>query len=181
MAQNIKPVSDVADGDWIASVGNNLAAVLDEAVQDDTDYIYVSGTSTTGAQVELADATDPSRADAHIVSYRVTGNNQANLIVSLLENTNVRATWIENTVPSEYTNYARTLTNAEADSITDYTDLRLLFELEQDTTAPTLVDASAGTPTSDGTSGASVITNEDGGNLYWAVVRVEGLPQTPNS
>lgn len=39
-----------------------------------------------------------------------------------------------------------------------------------DTTAPTLSAASAGTPTTDGATGAGVTTNESGGTLYWAVV-----------
>lgn len=39
-----------------------------------------------------------------------------------------------------------------------------------DTTSPTLSSPNAGTPTSDGSTGASVSTNEGNGTLYWAVV-----------
>lgn len=38
------------------------------------------------------------------------------------------------------------------------------------TVAPTLSSASAGTPTSDGCTGAGVTTNQGNGTLYWAVV-----------
>lgn len=39
-----------------------------------------------------------------------------------------------------------------------------------DSTAPVLSSATAGTPTSDGCTGAGVTTNEGNGTLYWAVV-----------
>src|SRR3990172_9820611 len=128
MAQTIRPVSDVATGNWLASVGNNIAATIDEAVQDDADYTYTTVGGGTGAQVALASASDPVSSNNHVVRYRAMGNNSANLTVSLIENTNVRATWTETAVPPTFTNYARTLSGAEADAITNYADLRLKFE-----------------------------------------------------
>lgn len=43
-----------------------------------------------------------------------------------------------------------------------------------DTTAPTLSAAADGTPTSDGSTGAGVTTDEGNGTLYWAVVTNAG-------
>lgn len=125
--QILVPTVDITDGDWEASNGgSDLAAMLDETTFNDADYIY---TRVLGVcEIRLQPAADPASSSGHIVRYRARGNGSTDLIVRLKQGSTTIASWTETNVPASETDYQHTLSGAEADAITDYSDLRLQFE-----------------------------------------------------
>ena len=123
-AQFARPTSDASTGTWTASSGT-LASCLDETTASDADYITTTNTST--CEVALGSVTDPSVSTGHIVRYRISATS-GGITVRLRQGTTTIATWTHATAPTSLTTYSQTLTGGEADSITDYTALRLQFE-----------------------------------------------------
>ncbi len=127
--QTAYPTSDVVQGLWLPSAAGSpteLYAMLDETVASDTDYIY-TGDATT-ARVALQPLSDPVSSSGHIVHYRCrvfTGT----LYVRLKQNTTTIATWSHTTADAgSLTTFSQTLSAGEANSITDYSALRIEFE-----------------------------------------------------
>lgn len=120
--QIIRPTSDVSDGAWLASTGSDLYAMLDETTASDSDYIYATSAST--AEVGLGVASDPVSSTGHIIRYRAKGTGT--LTVKLMQGTTTIATHVP-TLTTSYQDFSFTLSGAEADSITDYSNLRLQF------------------------------------------------------
>lgn len=119
------PSADVSAGGWTASTGSDLYAMLDEAAADDGDYITTTGAST--CEVALGSLSDPSSSSGHIVRYRISATS-GGITVRLRQGTTTIATWTHASAPTSLTTYEQTLTGGEADSITDYSALRLQFE-----------------------------------------------------
>jgi len=75
---------------------------------------------------------DPAVSTGHIIRYRIkkdtSGGDQITLVVKLVQNTTVLKTWTHSNISDTAVTYEQTLSGAEADSITDYTNLRLRFE-----------------------------------------------------
>ena len=124
-AQFARPTADSSTGTWTASTGSDLFAMLDETTADDGDYIITSGTST--CEVALTSLSDPASSADHIVRYRISATS-GGITVRLRQGTTTIATWTHATAPTSLTTYTQTLTGGEADSITDYTALKLQFE-----------------------------------------------------
>lgn len=137
--QVLAPSADSADGSWTDDGGGTaLAAAIDESTPSDTDYIQSDlAPSTSGCRVKLASSGDPLSSVNHQVRWRVgkntTGGDTINVTVKLIEGGGdvlgagtVIASFARNNVDS-LTTYTETLSGAEADSITDYSDLYLEF------------------------------------------------------
>lgn len=124
-AQYARPTSDVSTGTWTASSGSDLFAMLDETAASDADYIVTTGAST--CEVALGTLSDPASSSGHVVRYRISAD-AGGITVRLRQGTTTIATWTHATAPTSLTTYAQTLTGGEADSITDYSTLRLQFE-----------------------------------------------------
>lgn len=99
--------------------------MLDETTASDADYIVTTGAST--CEVALGTLSDPASSTGHIVRYRISATG-GGIIVRLRQGTTTIATWTHTTAPTSLTTYAQTLTSGEANSITDYTALKLQFE-----------------------------------------------------
>ena len=134
MTQYARPDSDVSDGRWVNSAGNNtnLYSYIDESTVDDSDYIHVTDDwgSTDVCTVGLGDVTDPSSAALHKFTVRALetgGMGSVDLTVTLLQgSTTIRAaSWQPGTT---YAGVTTTLTASEANAISDYTDLRLKIQ-----------------------------------------------------
>lgn len=129
-----RPDGDVSAGSWTDQTGStaNLYAVIDETSADDADYVK-SSTLTSGSdtlEVSLSDINDPTTSTDHLVRYRYRrqGNSTAmTLTVSLRQGASQIASWTHTNVGTSYVTAEQTLSGAEADSITDYSDLRLRF------------------------------------------------------
>jgi len=130
--QFARPDADVSAGTWTTAP---LWSSIDEAAADDGDLITSSTTSGSTCEVALSDVTDPAVSTGHIVRYRysktATGGSSPNITVDLVENTTVRASSGAVAIPDATTwnDGTFTLTGGEADSITDYADLRLRFTM----------------------------------------------------
>jgi len=124
-AQFARPTSDASPGTWTASTGSDLYAMIDETVASDTDYISTVNAST--CEVALGSLSDPASSSGHIVRYRLSAE-AGGVTVRLRQGTTTIASWTHSPAPASLTTYAQTLSGGEADSITDYTALKLQFE-----------------------------------------------------
>ncbi|MEM4378198.1 MAG: hypothetical protein QXX85_04340 [Candidatus Nitrosotenuis sp.] len=141
-AKFARPDSDITNNnnwDDPAPGGNNnniLYDEIDEAVQNDADYVtsgpidLILDTSET-LVVGLSDIEDPRTSSNHIVRYTYkkdqAGGNQIDLTVSLLQGGTTIASWSHNNIDQNFVLATQTLTTTQANSITDYTNLRLQF------------------------------------------------------
>lgn len=122
--QKLAPVSDVSAGSWTPSSGSDLYAMLDETAYSDADYIYA--TSATTCTLALASGSDPSSSTGHILRYRLLAGS-GKIAVTLKQSTTTIASWGPHTLTGAAQDFAQTLTSGEADSITDYSALRVEF------------------------------------------------------
>jgi hypothetical protein len=120
------PDADITDGAWVPSTGTDLYAVIDEASASDTDYASTAVVSMM--EVGLSNADDPLSSTGHIVRYRISAQNSQGMTVRLMQGSTTIATWTHPALAATLTTYVQTLTGPQADSITDYTNLRLQFE-----------------------------------------------------
>ncbi len=122
--------SDISAGGWTPSTGATLYGVIDEAVASDADYIQ-SGVSPSHdvCEIKFASATDPVRSDEHVIRYRISSTSgTGNMDVKLYCGATLIKTWTHTNVPATPTTYTQVLSGGEADSITNYADLRLRFD-----------------------------------------------------
>src|SRR5210317_29240 len=137
MAQFLYPISDVTK--TFASGG---FADIDEASPSDTDFAYGTNNATNTLECALTDTgiTDPAVGTGHTVYWRQsqadsdagtpapsTGGSNATYDVLLIQGTTTIATCASGSSTSDgsFAAGSYTLTAGEADSITDYTDLRI--------------------------------------------------------
>ena len=119
-----RPSSDVAVGNWTTTP---LWSKIDEVTADDTDYIETPVNGTT-CEMALNSLTDPVLSTGHIIRYRhkKTGSNASTTTMYLFQGT----TQICSQAVADTTSWvisAYTLSAAEANAITDYTNLRIRF------------------------------------------------------
>lgn len=147
--QKLIPDGDISDGNWLNQAGSNtnLYQSLDETpTYSETDWARVEPSGTPNAfQVSLSNAEDPGVSTGHVVRYRYgkAGTAIMNLTVRLKQGTTTIASWVHGSIGAN-TTAEQTLTAGEANSITDYTDLRLEFEAEIGSDA--LLEVSATNP-----------------------------------
>lgn len=133
--QTAHPDGDIATGTWTDQTGATATfAAIDEAVADDADYDQSSLNPVTidTFRVSLGTVTDPAVSTGHIVRYRygkdVDGGDRMDLTVRLMQGVTEIASWTHTDVAAGFTTAAQTLSGAQADAITDYTSLDLVFE-----------------------------------------------------
>ncbi|MEM2159765.1 MAG: hypothetical protein QXN55_02285 [Candidatus Nitrosotenuis sp.] len=135
--QYARPDSDVTKDNWTTGTGSttNLYAEIDESTQNDSDYdksgqISLLDTTET-LEVGLSNVIDPETSSNHIVRYAygkdASGGAVIDLTVSLMQGTTQIASWTHNDIGTGFTLATQTLSAAQADSITNYSDLRLRF------------------------------------------------------
>lgn len=140
MAQFARPDSDIDNpGSWTLSSGSNIYELLDETSAVDSDEVTLSTTSTTYQEFEvgLSNVTDPASSSGHIVRWRyeLAGGSMTKAFqMRLMQGTTAIATDEVTLVAggTAYTTREYTLSSGEADSITDYTDLRIEIATKRD-------------------------------------------------
>lgn len=128
LAQFAFPASDIAANGWLPSSGGSLYPMLDEATADFADYIYSPNNPTTQAfEVKLGSLSDPVSSTDHSIEISLVAQGaDTNFDFNLVQGTTVLDSWTENvTVTQGQVTRIRNFSGAVADSITDYTDLRL--------------------------------------------------------
>lgn len=124
-----RPSVDTSVVSWAASAGSSLWAMIDESVASDSDYAH-SSTDNVMYVTKLTSLTDPKIGTGHIVRWRAgkgTGTDSYYLDVYLLEGSTTRASWTTAGPYPVATTETMTLSAAEANAITDYTNLYLKF------------------------------------------------------
>lgn len=142
-AQFERPDSDVTLDAWgdpttnCASNSNtaNVWDEMDEVTADDATTCAQSGNNPTSPtqdfEVSLSNITDPQSSTGHIIRFRarkVGTTKTMTLVGALYQGTTRIAATAALTLTQTWTTQTYTLSAAEADSITDYNDLRIRFE-----------------------------------------------------
>ncbi len=131
----LAPLADGSINSWTTDSGGttSLYAAIDEGTASDSDYVRspVSPTSSQYYETWLESHSDPAASSGHTVRYRyeknVAGGN-VDLTVSLRQGASTEiASWAHTNIPNSWTQQDQTLSGGQADSITDYNDLRLRF------------------------------------------------------
>ena len=131
-----RPDSTVSDTGW-TTTGGAIYSVLDETSPSDSDYTSTAVSGGIGDEtfeVGLSNVTDPASSTGHIirVRHKWTGTLFAGtIIVDLVQGTTVKATFFP-TPGGTFATSTYTLSGSEADSITDYTDLRIRVTFQPD-------------------------------------------------
>lgn len=141
MPQFARPDSDITDGSWLnqAASNVNMFQSIDEDVSSPNDSDWVespSAPSSAAVAFGLSNITDPTSSSGHIMRMRrgkdIAGGAQINLTWELRQGytgEGAQGTLInsfsDTNIPDSATTTTDTLSGAEADSITDYTDLQL--------------------------------------------------------
>lgn len=129
-----RPDSDVSIGNWTDDGGGttDLWATIDEEIPSTTDFIRSEPdpASPDIIEVGLSDVSDPASSVGHEVRYRYRkiDTGAINLTVRLMQGVTEIASWTHTNLSPTWSTATQVLSAAEADSITDYTDLRLKFE-----------------------------------------------------
>jgi hypothetical protein len=131
MVQEALPSGTVSNN-WDTLTGAATAhEALDDPVASPDDGTTMIETNTQGdvCEVNIATVTDPTVGTGHIIHWRANGTGSGapeRITVDLVETSTIRASSPSTAiVDSTWTDFSYTLTVAEANSITDYTDLRI--------------------------------------------------------
>ncbi|TYK45145.1 hypothetical protein [Actinomadura decatromicini] len=127
--QTARPASDVSSSLATAipalGAGESLATRL--AANADTSCVEVQNGGYT--EEKFSALVDPLSSSGHTIRYRqqfVAGATAATVLVEVREGGTVRASWTD-TLSGTFTAFSHTLTSTQANSIVDYTDLRVRF------------------------------------------------------
>ena len=131
MAQFARPDADTSAGNWTASSGSDLYAMLDESSASDSDYITVtdSSGSAEACTLSLSSVTDPADHTSTSVvvrAYTDSYSGSVSLNVHLKDgSTSIKS---ENFTPStSYSNHTMSLSTTQAASISSYANLTLIL------------------------------------------------------
>ncbi len=124
------PTGDINLGGWKTNTNTktNLFDTVDEITQDDVDFVTTRiDTTPSVIQQKFPPMTDPKSSSNHKISYRISAKNAPthSVRVSLMEGLTERAFWVHTNLTSSFQTFTQTLTAAQADSIVNYSDLRI--------------------------------------------------------
>ena len=134
MTQYARPDSEISKTNW-----SNAYTDIDEVTPNDGDYLLGADDFNGTVEVGLSNVNDPESDADHIVKYRIWDEGQSfsrGIETRLVQGTTVLATWTDTELDHTVEQKEHTLSSGEADSITDYTDLRLRFTSTGDTGTP---------------------------------------------
>lgn len=136
--QFARPNSDISKGGWTDTAGGDNDGILydeiNETARSDTNYarsasLILNGQTDTWTS-GLSSVTDPQESSNHIVSYtyrKSAAGATIDITTRLMQGATQIASWTHNAVGTSFTLAQQTLTGAQANAITNYSDLRLEF------------------------------------------------------
>jgi len=126
MAQYGRPTSDISVGSWGTSP---LWDKVDDVTPDDATTQIQTGANPSNqtAEVKFSAVTDPVSSNGHIARVRAYTTKSCTLAWSIYQGATLIANCGTITLAGSYTDYSYTLSTAQADAITDYSDLRVRF------------------------------------------------------
>jgi len=129
-----RPSADTTINDWTdQSAGTtNIYTGIDEVTASDTDYVRGATKGTALYETLLTSMTDPVSSSGHTFNYRYQKSASAGVIltfqVCLFQGgTSIACDAQDTNVPNGWVDGTYTLSAGEADSITNYADLRLVM------------------------------------------------------
>jgi len=127
MPQFARPDSTVTAGTWNPGGGATLWETVDEVSPDDNDYDSSGFADGDMMELGLSNLIDPLSSSGHIIRFRAadTQGGFGDVSVALKQGLSQIAAYDPGPLGPSITLYTYTLSGAEADSITDYNDLRL--------------------------------------------------------
>ena len=138
MPQIARPDSTIDNpGSWVAVGAATLHETIDEPrPSDNSDYNEsVLSPSNANFEIGLSDLVDPLTNAGHICRYTlfkdVSAGRRMDAVVRLLQGVTIIHSETHTDIPSTPTDFSFTLSPVEADSITDYTDLRQEVEANE--------------------------------------------------
>jgi hypothetical protein len=139
MAQFARPSADTVRTGWVdqADGTTNIYGTIDEVSYSDADYIKSpTPPGTNEYETLLTTVTDPVSSSNHVIRWRrrkqpASGSATINMTVRLMCGTTQITSQADNALPTSFTDTSYTLSGGEADSITNYADLRLEFVATQ--------------------------------------------------
>lgn len=162
MAQFLRP-----DGD-VLNPGTGTFADIDESVASDADFVFSANGASDTYEFSFSDIADPQSSSTHTLRYRIAkvnagainnAGNSVTCVVDLVQGGSVLATDASRTCTGTWTTYSFAISTAQADAITDYSDLRIRFTFT--------------------TSGGGSPSNRRGGAISWAEFETPD-PPPPN-
>jgi len=126
----IRPIEDTLneDGSWTdIKYGNNDGALWDELdeITADDNTTAISGKEGKDFEIKLQPINDPNSPLAHTIRIRMRSTIGTSTVISLIQGTTTIATNGFTPTVGPYVDFEFTLTEVQADSITDYSDLRI--------------------------------------------------------
>ena len=132
--QYLRPSADTSLGSWTdeADGATNIYAHIDETSPSDADYVQSPNNPSANIyKFKISTGSDPTVHTNHIISYRYRkpdSTGTVNLKVRLVEGATTRKEWTHNDIGTTWTTQEQTLTEGEAATITDYSNLYLELE-----------------------------------------------------
>jgi hypothetical protein len=132
--QYLRPSADTSLGSWTdeADGVTNIYTHIDETSPSDADYVQSPNNPSANIyKFKISTGSDPTVHTNHIISYRYRkpdSTGTVNLKVRLVEGTTTRKEWTHNDIGTTWTTQEQTLTEGEAATITDYSNLYLELE-----------------------------------------------------
>ena len=133
MAQFLRPDSTITTNTWSGNInGADLHLDIGAEAASDTEFIANGTNSSDLSEVIVGSfVEDPANRLNHIVRYRYSksaaGGNARNITVGVYNGATLIAEQTHTGISEVWTAGTFTLSEAEANNITDYTDLRLRF------------------------------------------------------
>jgi len=139
MPQFGRPSADTVRTGWTDEAAGtvDIYTGIDEATAEDVEYIKTpTPPGSNEFESLLTTLTDPVSSTGHTMRWRrrkqpAAGSADINLTVRLMQAAVQKVSRADNTLPGSFTDTSYTLSAGEADSITDYADLRLEFVAAQ--------------------------------------------------
>ena len=138
LAQYALPAADSVDGQWTTQAGGaDLEQAIDDLVVDDADYIRSElHPDSSACRIKLGPLTDPDMSTGHVLRWRIgkdtAGGNTVNMTLSLYEGGGdvlgagvLVAQFARNDVAAGFATFEEHLSEAEADTISNYGNLFL--------------------------------------------------------
>lgn len=130
--QHARPNNDAGSFFWTPSTGTNLWSLLDETFPDDSDYIQsdVVTDIPESLYLSLSPLDDPLSSTGHVLKLRFgktePGGDAVNMTVTLMQDDETEiATRTFEDISDVLTTHSFTLSQAEANTITNYEGLLL--------------------------------------------------------
>lgn len=126
MTQTARPISTISAGNWTPTGAPTLHEATDDVVANDlTDYAGVLETSSELFDVKFGPLSDPSLSTGHTFFIRFRDDLGYSWNFTVLQGAIIIAGWSDSSIVSTFKDTSYTLTGAETDSITNYSDLRM--------------------------------------------------------